>query len=71
MKGLGGLQMKYRICLSIFIYKPWLVNEGGFDMRVTLPMNFFNTKITLTQTQAFLSGTYGTCVRNNIIFVDW
>ena len=36
--------MKYNICLSIFIQKPWLVNEGGLNMRVAYPMNFFPDK---------------------------
>ena len=38
-KGWGGLYMNNSICLSIFIYKPWLVNEGGLNMRVAYPMN--------------------------------
>ena len=51
MEGLGGLYMKYSICLSIFIYKPRLVNEGGLNMRVAYPMNFFfQTNLCLTQT---------------------
>ena len=33
--------MKYSICLIIFIYKPWLVNGGGLNMRVAYPINFF------------------------------
>ena len=40
MKGQGGLSMEQSICLSIFIHKPWLVNEGGLNMRVAYPMNF-------------------------------
>ena len=39
-KGLGGLYMKYIICLSSFIYKPWLVSAGGLNMRVAYPTNF-------------------------------
>ena len=45
MKGSGGLYMKYRICLSMFIYKPRLVNEGGIYMGVAYPMNFFSKQI--------------------------
>ena len=41
IKGWGGLYRSYSICLPIFIYKPWLVNEGGLNMRVAYPMNFF------------------------------
>ena len=44
MKGLGGLYLKYSICLSIFIYKPRLVNESGLNMRVAYPINFFPNK---------------------------
>ena len=36
--------MEQSICLSIFIHKPWLVNEGGLNMRVAYPMNFFPDK---------------------------
>ena len=32
----------YISCLSIFIYKPWLVNKGGLNMRVAYPMNFIS-----------------------------
>ena len=45
MKGLDGLYMKYSICLSIFIYKPWLVNAGGLNMRMAYPLNFFSKQI--------------------------
>ena len=37
----GGLYMKYSIFLSIFIYRPWLVNEGGLNMRVAHHVSFF------------------------------
>ena len=40
----GGLYMKYSICLSIFIYKPWLVNEGGLNMREAYPTKYFPVK---------------------------
>ena len=36
--------MKYSICLSIFIYKPWLVNEGGLNMREAYPTKYFPVK---------------------------
>ena len=42
--------MEYSIFLSIFIYKPWLVNEGGLNMSVAYPVNFFQTNISLAQT---------------------
>ena len=29
----------------MFIYKPRLVNEGGFNMSVAYPMNFFSKQI--------------------------
>ena len=35
---------------SIFIYKPWLVNEGGLNMSVAYPVNFFQTNMSLAQT---------------------
>ena len=41
---MGGLYMKYSICLSIFIYKPWLVNEAGLNLKVAYPTNFFPVK---------------------------
>ena len=44
MKGWGGLYMNHSGCLSIFIYKPWLVNEGGSNMRVAYPMNLLSDK---------------------------
>ena len=44
IKGLGGLYMKYSICLSISIYKPLFVNEGGLNMRVAYQMKFFPKK---------------------------
>ena len=50
MIGWRGLYMKHSICLSIFIYKPWLVNEGGQTMRVAHPS--FQTKLSLIQTSA-------------------
>ena len=61
----GGLYMKYSIFLSIFIYKPWLVNEGGLNMRVAHPV-----RLIFKQLQALLknkphglwSGTYGSGV---------
>ena len=40
-KALGGLYMKWSICLSMLIYKPRLANKGGLNMRVADPMNFF------------------------------
>ena len=43
----GGLYMKYSIFLSIFIYRPWLVNEGGLNMRVAYPVSVFQTIISL------------------------
>ena len=44
MKGWGGLFMNHSVCLSIFIYKPWLVNEGCLIMRVAYPMNLLSDK---------------------------
>ena len=44
MRGWGGLYTKYRIYLSIFIYKPWLINEDGLNMRVTHPMKLLKYK---------------------------
>ena len=55
MRGWGGLYTKYRINLSIFIYKPWLINEDGLNMRVAYPMNLLKYK-----PRGFWSGTYGT-----------
>ena len=50
--------MQYSIFLSIFNYKPWLINEDGLNMRVAYPVNCFsNFKHKL---HGFLSGTYGT-----------
>ena len=44
VKRLGGLCMKYSIPLSIFIYKPWLVGEGGLNTGVAYPVDFFPNK---------------------------
>ena len=37
----GGLYMKQS---SIFIYKSWLVNMDGLNMRVAYPMNFLSKR---------------------------
>ena len=37
--------MKYSIFPSIIIYKPRLVNEGGINMTVAYPVNFFSKKL--------------------------
>ena len=36
--------MKYSIFLSIFNYKPWLINEGGLNIRLDYPVNFVSNK---------------------------
>ena len=36
--------MIYSICLPIFIYKPWLLNEGGLNVKAPYPMNLFPDK---------------------------
>ena len=42
---LGGLYMKYSIFPSKIIYKPRLVKEGGINMTVAYPVNFFSKNI--------------------------
>ena len=36
--------LKCSILPSIFKYKPWLVGEGGFNIRVAYPVNLFSTQ---------------------------
>ena len=54
--------MKHCISLSMFTYKPRLIGEGGFSLRVAYQLAYiFQIKIrSLTyKPRGFLPGTYG------------
>mgnify|MGYP001795405549 CR=1 FL=1 len=62
MTGESGLWVKHCIHLSMFTYKPQLMREGGFSLRVAYQLNYvFRIQIrSLTyKLRGFLPGTYG------------
>ena len=54
--------MKHSISLSMFTYKPRLIGEGGFSLRVAYQLNYvFQIQIRsfTYKPRGFLPGTYG------------
>ena len=55
--------MKHSIALSMFTYKPRLIGEGGFSLRVAYQLNYVfrmqNRSFTY-KPRGFLPGSYGT-----------
>ena len=54
--------MKHSISLSMFTYKPRLIGEGGFSLRVAYQLNYvFRIQIRsfTSKPRGFLPGTYG------------
>ena len=50
--------MKYSIFLSIFIYKPWLANEGGLNLRVAYPTYLISKQKDPISNIIHVAGTY-------------